>query len=114
MINYHNKKFRPLSNSENGETSAETLFHYQQSGNVLTSAYSGGQILYGHLIALVDENGVIDMRYHQVNTKGELMTGFCQSTPEILPDGRILLHEKWQWTSGDCSEGSSILEEMVE
>ncbi len=112
MINYNNRKFRPLSNSENGETSAETIFHYQQEGNVLTSTYSGGQIQQGHLIGLVDENGVIDMRYHQVNTKGELMTGFCKSTPEILADGRILLHESWQWTSGDCSEGSSVLEEI--
>ena len=33
------------------------------------------------------------MRYHQVNDRGELMTGVCRSTPEVLPDGRIRLHE---------------------
>jgi hypothetical protein len=52
------------------------------------------------------------MRYHQVNEQGELMTGTCRSKPEILPDGRIRLHETWRWTSGDGSEGSSIIEEI--
>ncbi len=111
-MNYHNKKFRPVSNTENGETSEDTLFQYQQEGNILTCSYSGGQIISGQLIGLVDDQGNIDMRYHQVNQKGELMTGICQSKPEILPDGRIRLHETWQWTSGDQSKGNSILEEV--
>jgi hypothetical protein len=38
----------------------------------------------GHLIGLVDHKGNIDMRYHQVNNKGEIMTGICKSRPEIL------------------------------
>ena len=112
MINYHNKRFSPVSNSENGETSSETVFLYQQTGNILTATYAGGVIVSGHLIGLVDDNGNIEMRYHQVNDKGELMTGSCQSKPEILADGRIRLHEKWQWTSGDCSKGQSIIEEI--
>ena len=112
MINYHNKRFRPVQNTENGETSAETIFHYKQKGNILTSEYSGGKIIKGHLIGLVDEAGTIDMRYHQVNDKGELMTGTCQSRPEVLPNGKIRLHETWRWTSGDASEGSSIIEEI--
>jgi hypothetical protein len=52
------------------------------------------------------------MSYHQVNYNGELMTGICQSTPEILPNGKIRLHEKWEWTSGDKSKGTSIIEEQ--
>lgn len=111
MINYNNKIFRPTSNTVNGETSNETVFRYKQVDNVLTSEYSGGKIKMGHLIGLVDKNGNIDMRYHQVNDKDELMTGICQSTPEILPTGKIRLHEIWEWTSGDQSKGQSIIEE---
>ena len=87
-MNYHNKIFRPISNSTNGETSEQTVFHYKQTGQILTAEYAGGQIQKGHLIGLVDELGNIDMRYHQVNNKGELMTGTCQSTPKILPNGK--------------------------
>ena len=111
-ITYHNKRFRPITNSDNSETSAETIFEYRQHGNILTSEYSGGQIAYGHLIGIVDEEGNIDLRYHQVNVRGELMTGICQSKPEILLDGKIRLHETWQWTSGDRSTGNSVLEEI--
>ncbi len=112
MINYNDKIFRPTSNTENGETSNETVFHYKQVGNVLTSEYSGGKIKIGHLIGLVDENGNIDMHYHQINENGELMTGICKSTPEIIENGKIILHEVWEWTSGDKSKGSSIIEEQ--
>ena len=111
-MNYNNKKFRPISTTENGETSNETLFHYKQTGNMLTAEYSGGKIKYGHLIGLVDELGNITMRYHQINENDELMTGICFSTPEILENGKIRLHESWEWTSGYQSKGTSIIEEL--
>jgi len=111
-MNYNNKKFRPVENSDNGETSVETIFEYKQDGNILTSDYKGGQILKGQLIGLVDESGNIEMRYQQINNKGELMTGVCTSKPEIQKNGKLRIYESWQWTSGDQSKGTSILEEI--
>lgn len=111
-MNYNNKRFRTVLNSKNGETSAETIFIYKQEGNILTSTYNGGQIINGHLIGLVDSEGNIEMRYHQVNKNGKLMTGICYSTPEIMSSGKIKLYENWQWTSGDKSKGKSILAEI--
>ena len=77
FMNYNGKKFRPVSNSDNAETSAETVFHYQQAGRILTCTYEGGKIKTGHLIGLVDDEGNIEMRYHQINLAGEIMTGVC-------------------------------------
>lgn len=111
-INYNNRRLKPVKNSENGETTEETIFEYKQDGEILTSKYSGGQIQKGHLIGLVDEKGNIEMRYHQINIKGELMTGKCISKPEVLASGKIRLYETWEWTSGDKSSGESILEEI--
>jgi hypothetical protein len=110
-INYHNRKFRPVSNSENGEVSSDMVFHYQQIGAVLTCTYTGQNIMQGHLIGKVDANGCIQMSYHQVNAKGEIMTGICASKPELI-NGKIRLFESWQWTSGDKSKGNSILQEL--
>lgn len=112
MVNYNDKIFRPVKNTVNGETSNETVFKYKQTGNVLTAEYAGGKIKYGHLIGMVEENGNIDMRYHQINDEGMLMTGICYSKPEHLPNGKIRLHETWQWTSGDHSKGESTIEEQ--
>lgn len=111
MINYNDRIFRPVNNSENGEVNEETTFHYQQQGFLVSATYSGGKVLFGHLIGLADADGNMEIRYHHVNENGELMTGICQSTPVALPDGRLRLYEKWKWTSGDGSEGESIVEE---
>jgi hypothetical protein len=110
MINYDGRVFRPIAN-ENGEVGADTVFVYAQQGRVVTATYSGGAVVTGHLIGVVDDDGVIDLRYHQVNTAGELRTGICRTTPEVLADGRLRLNEDWRWTSGDGSTGSSVLEE---
>ncbi len=112
MINYHNKKFKPVTNTSNGETSSETIFHYEQDGEIVTAVYAGGVIKKGQLIGLVDDRGNLNCRYQQVNTNGEIMTGTCSSTPEIMSNGKLRLYEKWKWTSGDLTEGASVIEEI--
>lgn len=111
-INYDNKKFASIQNSETGEVSGETVFHYHQKDDLVWAEYSGGEIVFGNLIAKVDEQNNLEMRYQHLNRQGDLMTGKCFSTPEMLDDGRIRLHEKWHWTSGDLSYGESVIEEI--
>ncbi len=112
-FNYDNRKFRSVSNSAAGDVGAETIFHYHQDGDLVWAEYSGGEIAYGTLIAKRGPDGILDMRYQHLNQSGELMTGECVSTPESLADGRIRLHEKWRWTSGDLSAGESVIEEII-
>ena len=112
MINYNNKIFRPIVNSENGQTSNDTVFMYKQVGDILTSEYSGGNIVKGNLLGIVDKYGNINMVYHQINDKNQIMTGKCISQPEILENGKIRLFENWEWTSGDYSKGQSTIEEQ--
>lgn len=111
-ISYDNRKFSSIQTSETGEVSSETVFHYHQKDMLVWAEYYGGEIIFGNLIAKVVENDCLDMRYQHLNKSGELMTGKCFSTPEILDDGRIRLYEKWKWTSGDFSAGESIVEEI--
>ncbi len=111
-INYDNKNFASVRNSETGEVSSETVFHYHQKENLVWAEYKGGAVIFGTLIAKCDDAGNLEMRYQHLNTNGDLMTGKCVSTPQILADGRMRLQEKWQWTCGDFSEGESIVEEI--
>lgn len=112
-IDYNDRRFVSRANTENGEVSAETVFHYRQEGGVVWATYAGGGIRFGTLLAQADADGGLDMRYQHVNAEGEWRSGICRSTPEILPDGRVRLHERWRWTSGDGSSGESIIEEML-
>ncbi len=111
-MNYDKKRFRSLQNTPNGEVSGDTFFDYHQDGDLVWAEYSGGSVRRGHLIGKVDAEGRIDMRYHHLNERGELMTGVCFSTPEILENGKIRLFESWRWTSGDGSSGHSVIEEV--
>ena len=111
-ISYDDRRFRSVANSNTGEVGAETVFNYHQAGDVVWAEYSGGEIVRGMLIAKLLADDSLDMRYQHINRNGDLMTGVCTSTPEILPDGRLRLHETWQWTSGDLSSGESTIEEI--
>lgn len=111
-LSLNGKCFRSVANTSNGEVGAETTFHFAQDGCIVTATYSGGQIIYGQLLATMSDDGILDMRYHHLNKSGEFMLGKCISTPEILSDGRIKFHEQWQWLSGDMSSGNSVMEEM--
>lgn len=112
MIDYNNRIFRAVSNSANGEVSNETVFHYKQNGFHITARYEGGNIADGSLTASSDEEGNLNMRYQHVNINGQFLTGICFSKPELLSNGKLRLHEKWQWTCGDYSKGESIIEEI--
>jgi hypothetical protein len=44
---------------------------------------------------------------------GTVLAGYCESTPEVLPDGRIRLHERWERYGPNASTGVSALEEIA-
>ena len=111
-ISYDGRTFRPVSNSGTGEVGGETLFRYHQKGELVWAEYEGGGVRFGTLIAKAAADGSLDMRYQHLNAEGELMTGVCRSVPEMLPDGRLRVRERWRWTSGDLSEGESVIEEI--
>jgi hypothetical protein len=111
-VSYEGRRFRSVENSASGEVGPETVFAYRQDGDVVSATYEGGGVRSGVLIATADPEGNLDARYAHVNEAGDLMTGECRTTPEVLPDGRLRLHEEWRWTSGDGSSGRSVVEEI--
>ncbi|MEA2028795.1 MAG: n-acetylglutamate synthase [Campylobacterota bacterium] len=112
--NLEGRVFTTHSNTSNGEVGEDTRFYYHQKGDIVWAKYSGGEVRKGHLIAKVLDNGQLDMRYHHINDKGELMLGKCISTPSVTQDKRILFDEEWQWLSGDMSSGHSQIIEIKE
>ena len=109
-VDYDGRRFRGVSNTADGEVSGATVFAYRQRGDVVWATYAGGGVRQGTLVATVDADGTLDVRYAHVNDAGALRTGTCVSTPERLADGRLRLHERWRWTDG--GEGTSVVEEI--
>lgn len=50
-------------------------------------------------------------RYVHLDCDGVIASGRSLDTVDVLPDGRLRLHECWQWESKEGS-ATSILEEM--
>ena len=110
-VSFDNRLFVSAINIPTGDCDAETRFFYRQKGPRVWATYQGGRVQFGGLVAVGDLQGRLDMRYHHVDTDGSLRTGICLGTPELLPDGRVRLHEEWQRTS-DSVSGRSIMEEV--
>lgn len=111
-LNLNNRKFSSIANTNNGDVGSQTVFHYRQEADLVWAEYSGGSIRRGSLIARWVEDGLLEMRYQHLSTDNEFKTGRCLSRPEQMPDGKLRMHEQWQWTSGDQSSGTSIIEEI--
>jgi len=112
-INYHGRKFAGISNAAHGQVNSDTVFQYQQNEHILTAKYKGGLIREGYMLGLVNEDNTLQFVYHHIDIEGNIKSGHCISTPELLPDGRIRLHERWQWTYGGEGKGESVVEEII-
>ena len=114
-LNFHDRRFRGVENYDDGDLTAEVVFHYTQDGSVVKGTISGGRVIEGSLLAEVLADGRLDMIWRYSNVDGVTCYGTCTSTPEILPDGRYRLHEEWVITGGPSKgeQGKSCIEEIL-
>lgn len=109
MIDYDGRRFRAV-----GHGPEATIATYHQSGDLLWADFAGGTTRRGSLAGRCAENGTLEFAYTMVLTSGEVISGRCVSTPEVLDDGRILLHEQWERYGPNAASGISEIEEVTE
>jgi hypothetical protein len=109
-ISLDGRRFRSERQVSGGDVGADTVFEYHQQGNLVHATYRGGAVRLGYLVGS-QEGSVIDFRYVQLRADGTTASGHCRSTIEELPDGRLRLHERWEWESQPGS-GTSVVEEI--
>lgn len=108
-VDLDGRVFRSAGGVEGGQVTPETEFRFRQSGDMVWGRYSGGTIRLGFLVGTSDGT-TVRFRYTQLDTAGETAAGASHDRIEVLPDGRVRLHETWQWDSRPGS-GTSVLEE---
>ncbi|NUT36523.1 MAG: hypothetical protein HOV79_26005 [Hamadaea sp.] len=94
-----------------GEVSTDTIFEYEERDGEVFATYHGGAVRRGHLVG-TREGDTLDIRYVQLNDKGETSSGHCVSAIVELPDGRLRLDETWTWESRPGG-GTSVVEELA-
>ena len=110
-VDMDGRVLRPAAAVEGGQVTPETEFRFRQSGDMVWGRYSGGGIRLGFFVG-TNDGRTVSFRYSQLDTLGETASGSSVDRIEALPDGRVRLHESWQWDSRDGS-GTSILEEEL-
>ena len=111
MIDYNGRRFRKETTDRTHEPPV-TL--YRQQGDIVWADLSGAGVRRGALTGLCAEDGTIDMAYTMVREDGAVISGHSVNTPEILPDGRIRLHEQWERFGRHAERGTSSIVEVVE
>jgi len=67
---YGGRLFRSVESSDAGQVNSETIFKYEQDGDMVTATYAGGDIRFGQIIGHVDADGILDMRYQHISLTG--------------------------------------------
>lgn len=106
LYDFQNKKFALLSNSSNGQVNNETIFHYQQQGDLVTADYSGGSIRYGKIIAKLEVDHLY-MLYQCITTQNQLRAGKAIAKIGINELGKMKLELDWEWMGENPEKGKS-------
>lgn len=103
--------FKSTANTAGGEVDGETYFWFDQSDDLVHARYEGGAIRLGHLVGR-HLGETLEFRYTHLTVDGTTATGRSVDRIETLEDGRLRLHEEWEWDSKPGS-GTSVLEELT-
>ncbi|MDB4291944.1 hypothetical protein N9954_00950 [Maribacter sp.] len=101
-IDFNNKTFSLVGNSENGSVTSGTVFKFKQEGNLVTAAYQGGGITYGKIIAKLEDD-ILHMVYQCLTDEAELKSGKATATISFNKKNKMKLTLQWEWL-GEVSE----------
>jgi hypothetical protein len=108
-IDYDGRRFRPVGGDPGEET---RVARYHQVGDLLWGDFAGGRARRGVLTGTCAPDGTLDFAYCMVLDDGEVISGRCRSTPTVMADDRIRLHEVWERYGPHAARGESALEEI--
>ncbi|MDN3674352.1 hypothetical protein QWY99_14935 [Flavobacterium branchiarum] len=104
--NFNNKKFALIENSESGQVNSETVFEYNQNGNLVTADYFGGTIKYGKIIAELKDDE-LNMLYQCLTTDNLLKAGKAIAKISLNENGKLKLSLNWEWLTNRNEKGQS-------
>ncbi len=104
---------RAVSGAAGSVVSGETLFEFEQTGDLFSARYRGGEIADGYLIGRRHAGGVLEFRYVQADFTTRIDAGNSTGVLYRQPDGRLQLVENFQWITRPGA-GRNILEEVCE
>jgi hypothetical protein len=109
VIDYDGRRFRAPHAGPDASTAL-----YRQRGDLVWAEFEGGDVRRGSLTGLCAPDGTLDFAYTMVLASGAVISGRNVSTPELLPDGRIKLNERWERYGRHADRGTSTIVEVFD
>lgn len=106
MVNFDGKVFHLKSNSAHGTSNADTVFQYQQEGDLVTARFKGGAVVYGSLIGL-HKGTHLEMVYQMLTLTHELKSGKAIAQISLDEHLKVQLDLNWEWLASSGMQGSS-------
>lgn len=114
MLDFNNKIFvcTAYTSKNNVDVTTETTFYYKQFGKIVRATYSGGNIVKGVLIGMVNEQGILEVSFNHLSTDSQFHGGTCTFIPEKRMDTGYLIHGLWILAEENTIKNELILEEL--
>ena len=109
-MNLDNLKMNVIKTAANGVVNEMTIFTFSQTNNFVSAVYSGGQIIKGYLVGIVNQNK-LSFSYCQLQTNGKMDNGHSECDI-LIESGKIRLVEHFIWNSRDGETGTNIFQEL--
>lgn len=110
-IDLDGKRFNVPHTDAAGVVNHETIFAFRQRGGAVTAQYSGGNILHGFLVGVLD-GAVLTFRFCQMQTDARLDSGASTGQIEFTDDGRLRIIEEFEWQSRPGERGVNVFKEL--
>jgi hypothetical protein len=109
-MNLDNVKMNVIETAGNGIVNELTIFTFSQKGNFISATYSGGQILKGYLVGILNQNK-LSFSYCQLQTNGKMDNGLSECDV-FIENEKIMLVEHFTWASRNGETGTNIFQEL--
>ena len=107
-----NDRLFVTSGNEHGLSTTETVFHYFQSGEVITGKYRGGEIIEGNFVGKFIAPSQIELRFQCLTKSLDLLSGKSVGLITELPNQRMTLTFDWEWLGESKGGGTSSYVEL--
>ncbi|MDX1940038.1 MAG: hypothetical protein SFU99_05765 [Saprospiraceae bacterium] len=109
-MNLNDVKMNVIETAGNGVVNQYTIFTFSQTDNIVSAAYSGGQILKGFLVGTLHQDKLV-FSYCQLQTDGKMDNGNSECDI-FMQNGKIRLVEHFTWASRNRESGVNIFQEL--
>jgi len=110
MFNLNNLKMNAIQTAQNGVINKDTVFAFSQDGSRVWAEYSGGRVIRGNLIGILNDER-LQFRFCQLEEGNVLKGGVSNCEILISRDGFLQVIENFECESNKES-GVNIIQEI--